>query len=203
MTLPGMSFWVSTHTTPGRAWASLTCRWTAPGPGHTGCARRCRSTFRPRYTSSGYWPVPSHLLLHVQPVDPAAHLPVVGGGLRQLPLPENLSRQQDAVDDLHIAGAAADVVADGEGRLLPGGIGIHVQQPLGGDHHAGDAEAALDGPRLAEGEGVDLLFPIGQALHREDGLAPPACRSGGCRPWWACRRSARGRCRRRPRCTRP
>lgn len=112
-----------------------------------------------------------HLFLHVQSVDPAAYFPVVGGGLRQLPLPENLSRQQDAVDDLHIAGAAADVVADGEGGLLSGGIGIHVQQPLGGDDHAGDAEAALNGSRLAEGKGIHLLFPIGKALHRENG--PP------------------------------
>ena len=112
-----------------------------------------------------------HLFLHVQPLDPAAHFPVVGGGLRQLPFPENLGRQQDAVDDLHIAGAAADVVADGEGGLLPGGIGIHVQQPLGRDDHAWDAEAALNGSRLAEGEGIHLLFPIGKALHRENG--PP------------------------------
>ena len=111
------------------------------------------------------------LFLHVQPVDAAAHFPVVGRGRRQLPLPEDLTGQQDTVDDLHIAGAAADVVADGEGGLLSGGIGIHVQQPLGGDDHAGDAEAALNGSRLAEGEGIHLLFPIGKALHREDGLA--------------------------------
>ena len=111
------------------------------------------------------------LFLHVQPVDAAAHFPVVGRGRRQLPLPEDLTGQQDTVNDLHIAGAAADVVADGEGSLLTGGIGISVQQGLGGDDHAGDAEAALDGARLAEGEGVNLLFPVGKALHREDGLA--------------------------------
>ena len=51
------------------------------------------------------------------PVPPAA-----------LPSRKHLCRQQDRVDDLHIAGAAADVVADGEGRLLPGGIRIRVQQ---------------------------------------------------------------------------
>ena len=112
-----------------------------------------------------------HLLLHIQPVDAAAHLPVVGGRLGQLALPEDLCRQQDAVDDLHVAGAAADIVADGEGSLLTGGVGVHVQQALGGDDHARDAEATLHRPRLAEGEGVDLLFPVRQALHGENGLA--------------------------------
>ena len=107
------------------------------------------------------------LFLHVYPVDPAAYLPV-HRCLRQLVLPEAFCRQQDPVDDLHIAGAAADVVADGKGRLLPAGIRVRVQQGLGGDHHARDAEAALNGPRLAEGPCIDLLLPVGQALHRQD-----------------------------------
>ena len=119
----------------------------------------------------GVLAVAQYLLRHIQPVDPAAHLPVIGGGLRQLPLPEDLTCQQDAVDDLHIAGAAADVVADGEGRLLTGGVGVYIQQRLGGDDHAGDAEAALHGPRLTEGKDIDLLLPVGQPLHGDDGLA--------------------------------
>ena len=110
------------------------------------------------------------LLLHVHPGHPLAQGPV-GGERRHLALAEQLCRQQDAVDDLHIPGAAADVVADGVGRLLPGGIWIRVQQSLGAHHHAGDAEAALDRPRHAEGVGVDLLFKIAQSLHRDDGLA--------------------------------
>ena len=119
----------------------------------------------------GVLPIAQHLLLHVQTVDAAAHTPVVGRGGGDRALAEDLRRQQDAVDDLHIAGAAADIVADGERRLLTGGVGVHVQQSLGGDDHAGDAEAALDGSRLAEGEGKDLLFPVAESLHRHDGLA--------------------------------
>ena len=109
------------------------------------------------------------LFRHIYPVYPAAHLPV-RRFLRQLPLPEASGRQQDSVNDLHIAGTAADIVTDGKGNLFPCGIGIHIQQRLGGDHHAGDAEAALDGPRLAESPGVDLLFPVGKPFHRDHGL---------------------------------
>ena len=61
------------------------------------------------------------LLLHVHPGHPGAQGPVLYS-LGDLPGPEQLRRQQDGVDDLHIPGAAADVVADGKGRLLPGGI---------------------------------------------------------------------------------
>ena len=109
------------------------------------------------------------LLLHIHPGNPLAQGPV-GGGRRHLALAEQLRRQQNAVDDLHIPGAAADVVADGVGRLLPGGIRIRVQQSLGAHHHAGDAEAALDRPRHAEGVGVDLLFKVRQTLHSDDAL---------------------------------
>ena len=98
----------------------------------------------------GVLAVALYLLGHVQTVDTAAHLPVVGGCLGQLALPEDPGRQQDAVDDLHIAGAAA----------------------------AGDAEAALHRARLAEGEGIDLLFPVAETLHREDGLALQLVRLG-------------------------
>ena len=62
--------------------------------------------------------------------------------------------------------------------LLAGGIGVHVQQPLGRDDHAGNAEAALHRAGLAEGEGVDLLFPVAEPLYREDGLALQLVRLG-------------------------
>ncbi len=119
-----------------------------------------------------------YLLGHIQTVNAAAHLPVIGGCFGKLSLPEDLRRQQDAVDDLHIAGAAADVVADGEGGLLAGGGGVCVQQSLGGDDHAGDAEAALHGAGLAEGEGVYLLFPVAEPLHSENALALQLVRLG-------------------------
>ena len=110
-----------------------------------------------------------HLLLRVDPGDPAAHGPVPRP-LRQLSGPEDLRRQQNGVDDLHIARAAADIGTDGEGRLLPAGGGVHVQQALGRHHHAWGAEAALNGPGLAEGVGIDLLLPVRETLHRDDGL---------------------------------
>ena len=121
----------------------------------------------------GVLPAAQHLLLHIQPVDAA--------GRGDLPLTEDFRRQQDAVDDLHIAGAAADIIADGEGRLLAGRLRIHVQQPLGGDDHARDAEAALHGACFTEGEGVDLLFPVAESLHRHDGLALQLVRLGDAR----------------------
>ena len=126
----------------------------------------------------GVLAVALHLLLHVQTVDAAAQFPVIGAGSGDFPLAEDLRRQQNAVDDLYIAGAAADVVADGKGRLLAGGVGIYIQQALGGDHHAGDAETALNRARLAEGEGKDLLLPVAEALHRDNGLALQLVRLG-------------------------
>ena len=118
----------------------------------------------------GILTVAQHLLLHIETVDTAAHLPVVLGSHRQLALAENFTCQQNGINDLHIAGAAADIVADSKGCLFAGGVIVHIQQRLGRDHHTGDAEAALDSARLAESEGVDLLLPIAQALHRLDGL---------------------------------
>ena len=91
--------------------------------------------------------------------------------LRDLPAAaEGLRRQQDGVNDLFITCAAADIVADGKGRLLTGRLRIHVQQRLSGNDHAGDAEAALHGAGLAEGPSVDLLFPVAQTLNGDDAV---------------------------------
>ena len=98
--------------------------------------------------------------------------------LRQLAAAEDLRREQNAVDDLHIARAAADVVADGERRLLARRRGIRVQQRLGGDDHARDAEAALHRAGLAEGVGIYVLLPVGKALDRKDGLSLQLVRRG-------------------------
>ncbi len=109
------------------------------------------------------------LLLYIHPGHPGSQGPVLGG-LRHLSGAEDLRCQQDAVDNLHIAGAAADIVPDGKGGLLPGRGGVLIQQPLGGHHHPRDAEAALDGPGHAEGVGIGLLLEIRQALHGDDSL---------------------------------
>ena len=112
-----------------------------------------------------------YLFRNIQPVDAAAHLPVVSTGRGDLAITEDLRCQQNSVNDLYITGAAADIVANGKRRFFPCGFRIHVQQTLGGDHHAGDTEAALYRAGLAKGEGIDLLLPIRQTFHRHDGLA--------------------------------
>ena len=112
------------------------------------------------------------LLRHVDAVDPAAQLP--GPALLLIgdaSLPEDLGRQAHALDDLHVSGTPADVGPQGEPDLLHRGVRVAVQQALGRHDHAGDAEAALDGPRLAEAVGVGLLLKIAEALHGEDALA--------------------------------
>ena len=91
---------------------------------------------------------------------------------------ENLGRQQNGVNDLFIARAAANVVSDGEGHLLPGRVRVHIQQRLGRDDHAGNAEAALHRAGFGEGPGIDLLFRVAEALH-SDNMFPLQLVRGG------------------------
>ena len=58
---------------------------------------------------------------------------------------------EDGVDDRLVAGAAADIAGDRVDHLGPVGIGIAVEQRLGGDDHARGAEAALRGEAFGEG----------------------------------------------------
>ena len=112
------------------------------------------------------------LLRHVDAVDPAAQLP--GPALLLIgdaSLPEDLGRQAHALDDLHVSGTPADVGPQGEPDLLHSGVRADVQQALGRHDHAGDAEAALNGPRFAEAIGVGLLLKIAEALHGENAFA--------------------------------
>ena len=110
------------------------------------------------------------LFRHIHPTDPAAGPPVLLR-LREPSLPEAFSRQQNSVNDLYIAGAAADIVPNRVGCLLPAGVRVFAQQCLGRDHHTRNAEAALNSPRRAESIGVDLLFPVRKALHRHNAFA--------------------------------
>ena len=105
--------------------------------------------------------------LHVHPGYPGSQGPA-GGNFRNLPLPEELRRQKNRVDNLHISSATADVVPDGKGRFLPGGAPVPIQKGLGAHDHTRDAEAALDRPGLSEGVCINPLFKVRQALHRED-----------------------------------
>ncbi len=59
-------------------------------------------------------------------------------------------RGEDRVDDRGVAGAAAEVAADRLDHLLARGVGVAVEQRLGGEQHAGRAVAALGGEVLHE-----------------------------------------------------
>ena len=116
----------------------------------------------------GVLAVALHLFGHVQTVDGRAELPVGLRGLRHRAELFIFCRQTDGLKDLHIAGAAAVIVAQGAADIGLRGVGIFVEQGLGAKHHARNAEAALDGSGLAVAEGVKLLLPVAQALDRED-----------------------------------
>ena len=118
----------------------------------------------------GVLAVAQDLFPHVQPVDGLAQRPVGIQG-RDFALALELCGQTHGLDDLHIAGAAADVVLDGGGALFLGGIVVDIQKRLGAHDHARDAEAALHRARRAEGVGIELLFKVGKPLHGEDVLA--------------------------------
>ena len=93
---------------------------------------------------------------------------LVGDGL---PLPEDPGGQEHGVLDLLVAGAAADIVAQGEADLLPAGVRAGVDQALGAHDHTGGAEAALDRAAVGEGIGVHVLLPLGEALAGDDAPA--------------------------------
>ena len=83
-------------------------------------------------------------------------------------LAEEVRRHQDGVLDLLVASAAADVAADGGLHVRAAGGKGFIEELLGGDHHAGDAEAALHRARRRERVGVDRLFAETQALDGEN-----------------------------------
>ena len=118
----------------------------------------------------GVLAVAQDLFPDVQPVDPLAQGPIRVQG-RDLSLALELGGQQHGLDNLHIAGTAADIILDGGGAFGLGGVVVNIQQSLGAHHHARDTEAALHRPRRAVGIGIKLLFKLGKPLHGEDMLA--------------------------------
>ena len=119
----------------------------------------------------GVFAVALHLFRHVQTVDAGAELPVRLRGLRHKAELFVFRRQTHGCEDLHIARAAAVIVAQCVFDVGLGRVGVPVEQRLGTQHHARNAEAALDGAGLAVAEGVKLLFPVAQTLDREDAAA--------------------------------
>ena len=112
-----------------------------------------------------------HLLLHVHAGEVSADAGLAVVLRNRQVLTEHLGSQQDGLLDAHITGAAADVAADGLLHILAGGVQVLIQQALGADHHAGDAEAALHRAGLAEGVHVNRALALGQAFHGGDVLA--------------------------------
>ena len=119
-------------------------------------------------------PAAQHLVPHVHAERALAHavpVPLLQGGVRGSVAPQDGGGQGDALDDLLVAGAAADIAPDCLADLGLGGVGRLVDQGRTRHHHARDAEAALHGPHRAEGVDEGLLLPLRQALDGDDGLA--------------------------------
>ncbi len=75
----------------------------------------------------------------------------------------------DGVEDLHVAGAPAQVGAEMAGGVAAGHRrALLVDQALGPQHDAGDAEPALEGAPLGEGAGVAGPFVVAQAFEGGD-----------------------------------
>ena len=79
--------------------------------------------------------------------------------------------QFDGVDDLGIAGAAAQMPVDDAGDLGARERTVLVGQPFGAQHDARRAEAALQTGCRLERVGVKLAFVVGDAFQRHDGAA--------------------------------
>ena len=82
---------------------------------------------------------------------------------RRAPAPAAPRRRQDRVDDLAVAGAPAEVAAQQCGDALGRRRRVLVEERLGGQQHAGGAEAALHGAvldeRLLERDGARPASP--------------------------------------------
>ena len=108
-----------------------------------------------------------HLLAHVNTEGALAYAVVIAA-LQVLVDPlftaEHRSGQRDALDNLFVAGAAADVAADGVLDLLLGGLGILGDERRTRHDHAGDAKAALHGAHGAKSVHKGFAHVLGQAL---------------------------------------
>ena len=112
-----------------------------------------------------------HLLAHVDAEGALAHAVVIAALQILVDLlfaAEYRSGQRDALDNLFVAGAAADVAADGVLDLLLGGLGVLGDERRARHDHAGDAKTALHGAHGAKGVHKGLAHVLGQALDGHD-----------------------------------
>ncbi len=101
----------------------------------------------------------------------AVVLAELGGRVNRILAAQDGGGELDGHEDALVAGAAADVAADGLGDLGAGGVGVAVDEGGAGKHHAGDTEAALHRARNAKGVDEGLLLLVGEALDGGDGVA--------------------------------
>ena len=112
-----------------------------------------------------------HLLAHVDTEGALAHAVVIAALQILVDLlfaAQHRSCQRNALDDLLVAGAAADVTANGVLDLLLGGLGILGDERRTRHDHAGDAKTALHGAHGAKGVHKGLTHVLGQALDGHD-----------------------------------
>ena len=112
-----------------------------------------------------------HLLAHVDTEGALAHAVVVAALQVLVDLlfaAKHRSGQRDALDNLFVAGAAADIATDGVLDLLLGGLGVLGDECCTRHDHAGDAKTALHGAHGAKGVHKGLAHVLGQALDGHD-----------------------------------
>ena len=121
-----------------------------------------------------------HLLAHVDTEGALAHAVIIAALQILVDLlfaAEHRSCQRNALDNLFVAGATADIAANGVLDLFLGGLGV-----LGDEHrtrhdHAWDTKTALHGAHGAKGVHKGLAHVLGQALDGHDVAA--GGKSGG------------------------
>ena len=112
-----------------------------------------------------------HLLAHVDTEGALAHAVVIAALQILVDLlfaAEHRSCQRNALDDLLVAGAAADVTANGVLDLFLGGLGVLGDERCTCHDHAGDTKTALHGAHGTKGVHKGLAHVLGQALDGHD-----------------------------------
>ena len=112
-----------------------------------------------------------HLLAHVDTEGALAHAVVIAALQVLVDLlfaAEHRGCQRNALDNLLVAGATADVAANGVLDLFLGGLGVLGDECRTRHDHAGDAKAALHGAHGAKGVHKGLAHVLGQALDGYD-----------------------------------
>ena len=112
-----------------------------------------------------------HLLAHVDTEGALAHAVVIAALQILVDLlfaAEHRSCQRNALDNLFVAGATADIAANGVLDLFLGGLGVLGDERRTRHDHAWDTKTALHGAHGAKGVHKGLAHVLGQALDGHD-----------------------------------